>query len=198
MATIGLRDAHWATRSVTTNSSGVPTAVSFGTPAKLAPAISANIDIEHADATLSADDSTLYDMHPFKKGTIQLNVDDLPAAFLTAVLGMRQATNGVIVSAVEDVSVEVALGFKSKKANGADRCIWYPRVKFQIPSDAYNTKGDSITFNTPTITGTIMEELVSENNRHNWRYMLDSDAGALAMTAAATWLNAVPTGLTFS
>ena len=193
MATIGLQKTKYAMRTEGTGTGGTPT-VTYSTVKNLAPAISANIDIEHADANLSADDGTLYDMHPFKKGTIQLNVDDLPAAFLTAVLGMRQATNGVIVSAAEDVAVEVALGFMALKADGTYRGVWLPRVKFQIPSDAYNTKGDSITFNTPTLTGTIMEEKdIYADGKLVWRYIKDD-----TKTNIVTWLGSVPTPSTIT
>ena len=197
MATIGLKNLHYSRRTVT-QSNGVVSAVTFATPVRIPGAISANVDVETADAVLDADDGTLYDLHPFKRGTITLNVDDLPATFLVQILGMRQvAASGIIVSAAEDQPSEVAIGFESAKANGSTRYIWYPRVKFKIPPEAYTTKGDSITFNTPTITGTIMEEvLAGSNGKHNWRQYIDSDStNANASTTIAGWFTNGPSVL---
>ena len=81
MATIGLKNLHYSRRTVT-QSNGVVSAVAFATPVRVPGAISANVDVETADAVLDADDGTLYDLHPFKRGTITLNVDDLPVEFI--------------------------------------------------------------------------------------------------------------------
>ena len=47
----------------------------------------------------------------------------------------------------------MAIGFRAKKANGMYKYIWLYKVKFAIPSESYQTKGDSIEFTTPEITG---------------------------------------------
>lgn len=197
MAQIGLKNVHTASRTVSTTES--TTTVTFGTPAYLAPAISANMDIEYAEGSLPADDITLYDIKNFKKGTLSLNTADLPATFITSYLGARKTTNGIIVNSAEDLSVECAVGFESLKADGHKRLVWFPRVKFAIPSEAYTTKGDSITFNTPTLEGTIMEEVIADAaGKHQWRYYIDDDATETgASTVISSWFTAVPT-ITFS
>jgi phi13 family phage major tail protein len=193
MSTIGLKNAHYASRTETV-SQGV-TSVSFGTPAKIGPAISAKINIEYSEAIQRADDGTLYAIKKFKNGTIEMNVDDLNQAFLTACLGAKVTTNGIIVDSAEDSAVEIAVGYQSQKANGKYRYVWHPRVKFSVPSSEYETKGDSINFKSPTITGTIMEDTVADSKGdHPWRYMLDEDSSATGAAAAcAAWFNAVPT-----
>ena len=47
----------------------------------------------------------------------------------------------------------MAIGFRAKKANGMYKYIWLYKVKFAIPSENYQTKGDRIEFTTPEITG---------------------------------------------
>lgn len=193
MAQIGLKNVHYATRTVS-ESQGVKSVV-FGTPAKLAPAISANIEIEYAEGELPADDIMLYSKKIFKSGTLTLNTAELPDSFATAILGARAATDGMIVDAAEDAPVECAIGFESAKANGGTRYVWLLRVLFSLPSDEFETKGDSITFKTPTIEGKIMEEVVEDaGKRHQWRRRIDSDAsGTGTATTIDGWFNAVPT-----
>ena len=193
MPQIGLKNFHIASRTVS-ESQGVKS-VTFGTPAYVAPLISANIDIEYAEGELFGDDITLFSKKVFKNGTLSLNTSDLPESFITSYLGARQTTNGIIVDSAEDQQIECACAFESEKANGATRYVWLLRVLFSIPSDAFTTKGDSITFNTPTIEGKIMEEVIEDAaHRHVWRYRLDSDSPVTgAAAAAAAWYNAVPT-----
>lgn len=193
MSTIGLKNAHYAIRTETV-SQGV-TSVSFGTPAKIGPVISAKINIEYSEAIQRADDGTLYVIKKFKNGTIEMKVDDLYEAFKKDCLGAKVTTNGIIVDSAEDSAVELAVGFQSPKANGYDRYVWLPRVKFSVPSSEYETKGDSIIFKSPTITGTIMEDTVADSKGdHPWRYTLEGDSSATgASTAAAAWFSAVPT-----
>lgn len=193
MPQIGLKNFHVASRTIS-ESQGVKS-VTFGTPVYVAPLISANIDIEYAEGELFGDDITLFSKKAFKNGTLTLNTSDLPESFIKDYLGARQTTNGIIVDSAEDQQIECACAFESEKANGATRYVWLLRVLFSIPSDAFTTKGDSITYNTPTIEGKIMEEIVEDSaRRHVWRYRLDSDSTATgASTAAAAWYNAVPT-----
>ncbi len=194
MSTIGLKNVHYATRTESVSNNVL--SVAFGTPAKIAPAISAKINIEYSEAKQYADDGTLYIIKKFKGGTMELNVDDLPASFRTAILGANVTTNGIIVDSAEDSAAEIAVGFQSLKGDGQHyRYVWFPRVKFSVPSDEYETKGDSINFKSPTITGEIMEDTVADSKgNHPWRYMIDDDSSVTgAAAAAAAWFSAVPT-----
>jgi len=65
--------------------------------------------------------------------------------------------NKVLISTSEDGGAPVAIGFRAKKANGKYRYFWLYRVKFGIPATNLQTKGDSITFSTPTIEGTVID-----------------------------------------
>lgn len=197
MPTIGLKNFHVAPRTVS-ESQGVKS-VAFGSPVYVAPLIQVNMDIEYAEGELYGDDILLYSKRKFKSGTLSINPSELPTSFWKSYLGARETSNGIIVDSAEDQQVECACAFESEMANGATRYVWLLRVIFALPPDAYTTKGDSITFNTPTIEGKIMEEIVEDAaHRHVWRYTLDSDSTASgASAAAAAWYNAVP-AITFA
>ena len=80
-------------------------------------------------------------------------MNDLLPADLAALLGQKQDTDKVVYGSDTDEAPYTAIGFRAKKAGGTYKYIWLYKVKFAIPSENYQTKGDSIEFTTPEITG---------------------------------------------
>ena len=138
MATIGLRDLYRA--PITIGTSG---AEEYGTPVRMAKAISAELSVEVADEVVKE----------FVSGEITLNVNDLLPADLAALLGQKQDTDKVVYGSDSDEAPYTAIGFRAKKAGGTYKYIWLYKVKFAIPDENYTTKGDSIEFTTPEIVG---------------------------------------------
>ena len=151
MATIGLDKLFYA--KITEDDEGNET---YGTPTQLAKAMTADLSVELAEATLYADDGAAEIVKEFKSGTLSLGVDDLGGTVASDLTGSTIDSNGVVISAAEDGGDPVAVGFRAKKSNGKYRYFWLYRIKLGIPATALATKGDSITFSTPTIEGTIM------------------------------------------
>ena len=165
MATIGLDKLYYA--KITEDEDGNET---YGNPTQLAKAISADLSVELAEATLYADDGAAEIVKEFKSGTLSLGVDDLGGTVASDLTGSTIDSNGVVISAAEDGGDPVAVGFRAKKSNGKYRYFWLYRVKFGIPATALATKGDSITFNTPTIEGTILRRnKVDGKGKHPWK-----------------------------
>lgn len=187
MATIGLDKLYYAT--ITENANGEET---YGTPVQLAKAISADLSVELAEATLYADDGASEVVKEFKSGTLSLGVDDIGASVAAATTGVTIDRNKVIISTSEDSTAPVAVGFRAKRANGKYRYFWLYRVKFGIPATNLATKGDSITFNTPTIEGTVMRRNKEDSNgNHPWKAeVTDGDTGVSASTING-WYSAV-------
>ena len=165
MATIGLDMLHYA--KITEDENGNE---SYGTPKKLAKAMSADLSVELAEATLYADDGAAEIVKEFKSGTLSLGVDDIGAEVASDLTGAVIDNNGVVISTGEDGADPVAIGFRAKKSNGKYKYFWLYKVKFGIPATALATKGDSITFNTPTIEGTVLRRnKLDAENRHPWK-----------------------------
>lgn len=185
MATIGLDKLYYA--PITEDSNGNET---YGTPVQLAKAISADLSIELNEATLYADDGQAEAVKEFKSGTLSLGVDEIGNEAAAALVGARVDSNGVLISSGEDVSNSVAIGFRAKKANGKYKYYWLYRVLFGIPATNLATKGDSITFSTPTIEGTILQRnKVDGANKHLWKAeVTESNDNASIINA---WYNAV-------
>lgn len=148
MATIGLRDLYRA--PITVDESGKET---YGTPARMAKAISAELSVEVAEAILYADDGADEVVKEFVNGELTLNVNDLLPADLAALLGQTQDDDKVVYAGENDDPPYFAIGFRAKKSNGQYKYLWLYKVKFSIPSENYTTKGDSIEFTTPEIVG---------------------------------------------
>ena len=190
MATIGLDKIFYS--KITEDEDGNET---YATPASLAKAMTAELSVELAEATLYADDGAAEVVKEFQSGTLTLGVDDIGAAAASDLddIGKSVAEdltgavideNGVLISASEDGGAPVAIGFRAKKANGKYRYFWLYKVKFGIPATNLTTKGESIEFSTPTIEGTVMRRnKVDGQGKHPWKAeVTEGDAGVSAST----------------
>ena len=165
MATIGLDKLYYATITDDENGEEI-----YGIPTQLAKAISAELSVELAEATLYADDGAAEIVKEFKNGTISLGVDDIGSTTAAALTGVTVDKNNVVVSNSEDGGDPVAVGFRAKKSNGKYKYYWLYRVKFGIPATNLATKGDSITFSTPTIEGTVLRRNKPDTSgKHPWK-----------------------------
>ena len=187
MATIGLDKLYYA--KITEDESGDET---YATPVQLAKAMTADLSVELAEATLYADDGASEIVKEFKNGTLSLGVDDIGAAVASDLTGATIDANGVVVSASEDGGEPVAVGFRAKKSNGKYKYYWLYRVKFGIPATNLATKGDSITFSTPTIEGTILRRnKVDSKGKHPWKAEVTEGDTAVIADIIANWYKEV-------
>ena len=97
MATIGLDKLYYA--KITEAENGEE---SYGMPEQLAKAISADLSVELAEATLYADDGAAEIVKEFKSGKLTLGIDDIGAKAASDLSGATIDTNGVIISTSED------------------------------------------------------------------------------------------------
>ena len=121
-------------------------------------AIQADINITVNDVKLYADDAIAETDKSFQGGTITLGIDDLSDTIQANLLG-HTVSDGEITAAENDVAPYASIGFYAvKRVNNVDkyRAIWLRKVQFAEPSDTNATKGETVTFATPTIEGTIM------------------------------------------
>ena len=180
MATIGLDKLYYA--DITEDENGNET---YGTPKQLAKAISADLTVELNEATLYADDGQAEAVKEFKSGTLSLGVDDIGAETAAALVGATLDRNGVLISGSEDTAKYVAIGFRAKKANGKYKYYWLYRVLFGVPATNLATKGDSISYNTPTIEGTIFRRnKIDGKNNHPWKAEVTETAANTAIISA--------------
>lgn len=183
MATIGLDKLFYS--KITEDTDGNE---SYETPLPLAKAMTAELSVELAEATLYADDGAAEVVKEFQSGTLTLGVDNIGTAVAEVLTGAKIDNNKVLISASEDGGDPVAIGFRAKKANGKYRYFWLYRVKFGIPATNLTTKGESIEFSTPSIEGTVMRRnKVDGQGKHPWKAEVSEDDTGVAANTITNW-----------
>ena len=177
--TIGLRDLYYA---ICTEADGVET---YGTPKRMAEAMTADLSVKTADGSLYADDTLSESVTEFASGTLKLGIKELAPEVTAEVLGQEVDQNKVVGAGKDDEPPYVAVGFRAKKKNGEFRYVWLLKAKFKIPSEKYETKGESIKFNTPDIEA----DFTARKKDGRWKADF---VGTEESDAAKTWFTAVP------
>lgn len=184
MATIGLSKPYFATYS----NSG--TTVTYSDGALLGKAITMSISVDDADDNiLYADNGAAESAKSFTGGTVTIGTDEISPATMVKILGVSEETiSGSTVTGakwyVNDDDQTIPYlgvgGIIKKRINGADKyqAVALDKVQFGNLSNEINTQGESIEWQTPEISGTIMR---SDNTKHSWRRLsslCDSEADA--------------------
>jgi len=146
---IGLRDVYYAIL----DSDEVGVGVQYQEPERIIGAITANINPNPSMETLFADDGPMETAATLGQIELELNVADLPLDIQAVLLGHGALSAGQLIRKAGDIPPWIALGFKSLKSNGSYRYVWLLKGKFMVPEQSHETKGDTITFQTPTING---------------------------------------------
>ena len=183
MARIGMRYPRYAVVTVTTDGSGNETET-YGTVKTMGKAISASSSITFTSNDLYADDGKAESVREFSSGTVTINTDDIENENLAELTGATLTSSGDIDAGADDTPPYVRLGYVRKRMkNGVSQYggIIYKRVKFTPPNEEDNTKGESITFGTPTMTGDL-----SRAADGKWRI---TSAWKDTEAAALTWLD---------
>ena len=187
MATIGLDRLYYA--KITEDVLGEET---YGTPKQLAKAIKADLSVELAEAVLYADDGAAEVVKEFKSGKLSLEINDIGATAAEDLTGAKLDDNKVLISSSEDGGEPVAIGFRAKKANGKYRYFWLFRVKFGVPETNLQTKGDNITFQSPTIEGTVMRRnKLDGQGSHPWKAEVNEDDTGVVAGTITGWFSEV-------
>ena len=153
MALIGLNNFWYS--HLTEALDGTPTydgAKSFGK------AVSCSVSISNNSAELYADDALAESDTSFQNGTVTLGVDDARDPVFADILGHSITEDGEVTYNTNDVAPWIALArIIVKMVNNVTLYkvnILY-KVKFAEPSEDENTKGESVSFSTPSIEGKV-------------------------------------------
>lgn len=175
MATIGVSKPYYATYGVEGN------VVSYSAGGKMGKLTEINLEIETSeDNNLYADNAIAETDRTFSNGTLTLTPDDLSQEVSKAILGLKEQELGTIAG-INDTSVKeliyddtqvtpyLGVGFIVKKRkNGMDRwrAIVLTKCMFAVPSDAATTQGESIEWQVPELTATVMRD---DSENHMWK-----------------------------
>lgn len=175
MATIGLSKPYYAKYS---NAGSVVTYSEGGVMGK---AVEANIEIESSeDNNLYADNTIAETDKTFTGGTLTLTTDELSQEIAKVLLGVTETEITEITGVTDEGANELiwnddqqtpylGVGMIIKKMVGGVlkwRAVVLTKVMFNIPADAATTQGESIEWQTPELSGTIMRD---DTPKHTWK-----------------------------
>lgn len=193
MATrIGCCDFHYA--KMTTEDT-LNTAPAYETP-KAAPGLmSININPNASVDTLFADDGPMETAVTIGAVEVEIQKNYLSTSNKADLLGKVIDSKGGLVSSSSDIPPWVAIGFKSLKSNGKYRYVWLYKGKFMDPEDNNETKGDSINWQSDTITGNFVRLLfpytIGGKKTTPYKYELDEDDTAADTETLTSWFTKV-------
>lgn len=123
---------------------------------KLGKAISTNITPNYSTASLYADNGEAERVDEFVNAAIEVGTDRIPAAAGPILFGHAINAAGEEVKNSNDSSKYVGYGFwQASMEDGVKKyqgCLVY-KVKFTEGQTSFQTKGENITFSTPTLSG---------------------------------------------
>lgn len=163
------------------------TTLSYKAPFKVAPAVSASISPNTSDDSFYADDTALVSNQTVSSITIELETADIKDEVIAQLLGLEVDANGVVLDNSNKVAPKVALGFRSLKSNGKYKYVVLYKGSFGIGEDEYQTKEDSISFQTSKLTGTFFPTV----HNGNWRASVNEDSEAVKPEVITNWFTNV-------
>lgn len=175
MATIGISKPYYAVYSNT------GTTVSYVNGGVMGKATEANIEVETTeDNNLYADNAIAETDRSFAGGTLTLSTDDLSQEVSKAILGIKEEALTEITGVTDEDASELiyddtqetpylGAGFIiKKKVSGVYkwRAVVLTKVMFGVPSDAATTQGETIEWQVPELSATIMRD---DSANHVWK-----------------------------
>lgn len=177
-----------------TTEDSATSAPAYGEVVKAPGVMSININPNSSLETLFADDGPMETAATLGKIDVEIQKNELTAQNKADLLGHEIDTNGAVVYGDSDVPPYVAIGFRTLKSNGKYRYVWLYKGKFSEPEDANETKGDSINFQSDTISGQFakLNYAYTVNNRtvRPWKYELDGDSENANEATMTNWFKA--------
>lgn len=124
---------------------------------KCGKAISGTVTPNYSSASLYADNEEAERVDAFTSAAMTLNVSTIPAKAATVLFGhaVDSETKEVIYN-TQDVANYVGVGaYEDNMVDGVVvyTAVIFPKVKFNESAVNYTTKGDNISFSTPTLEG---------------------------------------------
>lgn len=192
MAVVGLSKPYIAKYSNT------GATVTYTQPTLIGKAITMTLALNSGDTNvLYADNAPAESDNQFSGGTLTIGTDNLSAEAMMSLFGAKEeaiSASGVTTSDAkwlvhDDDQIIPYVGFAGiimKKVGGLTKyvAVVYNKVQFQNINDSATTKGETIEWQTPELTATLMR---SDNAKHEWKRIttdLDTEADAEAAIKA--------------
>ena len=160
--------------------------VSYQTPTSLKGALTVSYNPNSEVATLFADDGPYDTAETIGEIELEVGVADVSQENYAELLG-HTVTGGVMAEDATDQPIDVAFGFRAKRSNGGYSYYWFLKGKFSKPSVDHETKGDKISWQTPTMNG----KFVARVYDGLYKYSTRDDATDYTAGVGTAWFTTV-------
>lgn len=150
MAKIGLKNLYYAV--ITIGANGKET---YGEMKKIGNAVSVDVNPTTDTATLYGDDMSIATETQMRDVSVTIETSDIPLEDQAALLG-HTYNEGTLTAKGDDDAPYVGLAFESKMHSGGIRCVKLAKGKFAPTQETTNTKGESLQYQVPSLTGTFV------------------------------------------
>lgn len=176
---IGVSDLHYAIMT----SDEIDSTPAYEAPVKIPGVTTINVNPNASVETLFADDGPYESAATLGQIQVEIMAADLNLDTQAALLGHTVTAEGMLVRKSTDVPPNVAIGFRSLKSNGKYRYTWLAKGKF-VPSEMNSeTKGDTINFQTSSITGNFLKRASDDE----WERHIDEDQAEWLQAHSDNW-----------
>jgi phi13 family phage major tail protein len=160
--------------------------VSYDTPVALKGAMTVSYNPNSEVATIFADDGPYDTAETIGELELDVGIADISQEDYAALMG-HTITGGVMAETATDQPVDTAFGFRAKRSNGGYSYYWFLKGKFSKPSMEHETKGGSISWQTPTLNG----KFVARVYDGKYKYSTRDDADDYTAGTGTGWFTAV-------
>lgn len=182
MPRIGLRDLYYA-KEISDTVAGA----SYEVPKKIADLMSANIQPQTTSGNVPADDAIALTITQINSIQVTIGVKDLPRDVEADLLGRTVDENGAIGVNTSDKPSNIAIGFRSKGADGGYVYYWFYKGTFAPYDENLQSQGNNVNIVTPSIVGTFLRR--DFDDQFFWK-INDKDDG-VNQTVITNWFNSV-------
>lgn len=167
--------------------------ITYDTPVSMGDAMSVELNLTAAEGRLYAESRLAEYKKLITGGTASVGVKYITDAAQKLLFGMSENTRNVgtntsqksLKATAKDIAKYVGMGFYAPDTiDGTDKytAVFVYKVLFGAPGYVYATKGDSITFQTPTTTGEFLADDSEDKN-------IMETATLASESDAVAWIN---------
>ncbi|WP_427124757.1 major tail protein [Priestia megaterium] len=131
----------------------------YGTPKRFAGAMQATLNPNPSSQTVYVDDVPVATVTSTGVLEMELGVDVITKEAAAELFAYRIDDNGVLLEAPRGKSPYIALGFESESIDGGSLMNWILKGKITVPSQEFQTKGESVEIKNQSVTGQFVNRL---------------------------------------